>query len=256
MGAAPFSRDTELEAQLSQQIGGRPVYAFQTVGSTMDAAHRLAADEAPEGTLVVAERQEQGRGRLGRTWVSPEGGLYSSLILRPKRPAGDIPQLSLVAGLAAAEAIRDAACLYPSIRWPNDLLLREKKVGGILTEARDSVVVVGLGINVSTDPAQLPEGSTSLAAEGAAHVSREDLLAGLCRRFMAWYDVWGREGFGPIRDALRPWIGLFGHVVHLAAGSERFEGTASDLDESGRLLVRLDSGIIRQFEMGEVALLR
>ena len=237
-------------------MGPGPVHAFRTVSSTMDVAHELASDGAPDGTVVFAERQEQGRGRLGRSWVSPEGGLYSSFILRPKRPAGETPQLSLVAGLSAAETIRDAACLYPSIRWPNDLLLREKKVGGILTEARDGAVVVGIGINVSTDPARLPEGSTSLAAEGGAHVSREDLLAGLCRRFFAWYDVWTKQGFGPIRDTLRPWIGLFGQVVHLTAGTDRFEGTASDLDESGRLVVRLDSGLQRSFEMGEVAQLR
>ena len=265
-------RDPELEAAIARHLGGRPVYAFQQVGSTMEVAHRLAAEGAPEGALVVAARQEQGRGRLGRAWASPEGGVYLSLILRPMRPPSETPQLALVAGLAAAEAIRDSACLYPSIRWPNDHLLREKKVGGILTEQKVPgtlgggavenslsarfVVVIGIGVNVSSDPASLPEGSTSLAAEGASHVSREEVIAGLCRRFSAWYDVWTRQGFAPIREALRPWMGLFGHPVHLTAGTERLEGTASDLDESGRLVVRLDSGILRQFEMGEVTLLR
>ncbi|MBI2104643.1 MAG: biotin--[acetyl-CoA-carboxylase] ligase [Candidatus Omnitrophica bacterium] len=299
MSRASVQRDPELEARLSRHIGGRPVHAFQQVGSTMEVAHQLAAEGAAEGTLVVAARQEQGRGRQGRTWASPEGGAYCSLILRPARPPSETPQLSLVAGLAAAEAIRDMACLYPAIRWPNDLLLREKKVAGILTEQkvpgcsvehprmaagdaepgpppparrprrprtadgvaarqdpRPGVVIIGIGINVATNPAQLPEGSTSLAAEGAPHVSREELLAGWCRRFSAWYEVWTRQGFGPIREALRPWIGLFGHPVQLTAGSEQLQGTAQDLDESGRLLVRLDSGVQRAFEMGEVALLR
>ena len=256
MGPGPFFRDAELESALARHLGGRPVHAFRQVGSTMEVAHQLAAEGAPEGTLVVAARQEQGRGRLGRTWASPEGGAYLSLILRPTRPSGEVPQLSLVAGLSAAEAIRDAACLYPSIRWPNDLLIRDNKIGGILTEARNGAVVVGIGINVSTDPAHLPEGSTSLAAEGASHVSREELIAGLCRRFDAWYDGWTRQGFAPVREALRPWMGLFGHPVHLAAGADRFEGTAADLDEAGRLLVRLDSGLMRQFEMGEVTRLR
>jgi len=268
MGAAPFSRDTTLENQLFRQLGGRPVHAFKQVGSTMEVAHQLAAEGAPEGTLIVAAHQEQGRGRLGRTWASPEGGVYLSLILRPTRPPSETPQLSLVAGLAAAEAIRDVACLYPSIRWPNDLLLREKKVGGILTEQKVpgtlekgscslfSAVVVGVGINVATDPAQLPAGSTSLAAEGAPHVSREEVIAGVCRRFSAWYDVWARQGFGPVREALRPWMGLFGHPVQLTAGTEQFQGTAQDLDEQGRLIVRMDSGLRRQFDMGEVTLLR
>ena len=78
----------------------------------------------------------------------------------------------------------------------------------------------------------------------------------LCSRFHAWYDVWTTQGFAPIREALRPWMGLFGHPVHISAGADRFEGTASDLDENGRLVVRLDSGLMRQFEMGEVTLLR
>ncbi|MBI3331175.1 MAG: hypothetical protein HYZ96_03580, partial [Candidatus Omnitrophica bacterium] len=93
MGAAPFSRDTTLEDQLFRQLGGRPVHAFQQVGSTMEVAHQLAAEGAPEGTLVVAARQEQGRGRQGRTWASPEGGAYCSLILRPARPPSETPQL-------------------------------------------------------------------------------------------------------------------------------------------------------------------
>mgnify|MGYP001589956420 CR=1 FL=1 len=273
MGPGPFLRDAELESILARHLGGRPVHGFRQVGSTMDAAHRLAAEGAPEGALAVAMRQEQGRGRLGRTWASPEGGAYLSLILRPARPPSETPQLALVAGLAAAEAIRDAACLSPSIRWPNDLLVNGKKLGGILAEGRwpkadgqgglrppasglRPHVVIGIGINVSTDPAHLPEGSTSLAAEGASRVSREELIAGLCRRFDAWYDGWTRQGFAPVREALRPWIGLFGHPIQLTAGSEQLQGTAQDLDEQGRLVVRLDSGILRAFEAGEVTLLR
>ena len=259
MNLADATRDPALETRLVRLLDGarlgRPVHAFQSLDSTMDEAHRLASGGAQEGTLVVAIQQVRGRGRLGRTWVSPEGGAYGSIILRPKRSTA-APQLSLVAGLAAAQTIRDAAGLYPSIRWPNDLLLNSRKVGGILTEARGAAVVVGIGMNVTTDPNDLPEGSTSLAAEGARHCSQEEILAGLCRHFSTWYDQWTAQGFEPIRDALRPWIGLFGQVVHVSAGSVEFEGTATDLDESGRLVVRLDSGVLRAFDVGEVTLLR
>ena len=297
-------RDPKLETTLSACIDGRigrPVHAFQHVGSTMDVAHELAAAGAEEGTLVWATRQEQGRGRLGRTWLSPEGGLYISILLRPTRPPTELPQLSLVAGLAAAQAIQEHANLFPSIRWPNDLLINGKKVGGILVEASSSVrsglraqgspapalaspprlwpkadrgggpggqlptalspqpsalyAVIGIGINVTTQLKDLPETATSLSASGAG-CDPCQLTGALCRRFEAWYDVWTSQGFGPIREALRAWMGHFGQPVHINAGSSRFEGTATDLDESGRLLVRLDSGLVRAFEMGEVTLLR
>ena len=253
-------RDETLELRLMQHLNGLrlggPIYAFGRVGSTMEIAHELAAQDAPEGTLVWAGRQERGRGRLGRTWESPEGGLYCSLILRPKRAATEIPQLSLVTGLAVAEAVREVTGLYPSIRWPNDLLIQGLKVCGILVEAKGGAVVVGIGVNVAAKPKNLPEEATSLAAAGASDSDVQRLLGVLCNRLSAWYDVWTAQGFHPIREALRPWMGHFGQPVHVTAGTTRFEGTATDLDESGRLVVRLDSGILRAFEMGEVTLLR
>ena len=266
-------RSPELEEQLAPILEGRAVYAFQSVGSTMEVAHELAAEGAPEGTLVFASRQEQGRGRWGRAWESPEGGVYLSLIVRPSRPVDQIPQLSLVAGLAMAETILQTTHLFASIRWPNDLLLGGKKVAGILAEGRSPkaegqntglrppasglrpAVVIGIGINVSTDPSKLPDVATSLHAAGAVCDPLE-LTGALCDTFDAWYDGWTKQGFDLIRQALRPWIGLFGHPVQLTAGSEQFQGTAVDLDEQGRLVVRLDSGIQRNFEMGEVTLLR
>lgn len=266
------ARDASLEARLNALLKGArlglPVQAYDVLDSTMEEAHRLAQHQASEGTLIVAARQEHGRGRLGRAWASPEGGAYCSLLLRPQQPAA-APQLSLVAGLAVAETLRDIACLYPMIRWPNDLFIKDKKIAGILVEASTAqeqralnaerstlYAVIGVGINLTTDPAQLPEGSSSLAASGASHCSREDVIAGLCRRFAAWYERWTQEGFEPVREALRPWIGLFGQPVRLTAGTRRYEGVASDLDESGRLVVRLDSGQPRAFDMGEVTQLR
>ena len=253
-------RDPAREAALTQRVDGsrigQPVYAYAQVSSTMDVARQLAQQGASEGTLVWAARQEQGRGRLGRMWESPEGGAYFSLILKPTRVAAEIPQLSLVAGLAAAQAIHELTGLFPAIRWPNDLLINDRKVGGILVEASNGTVIIGVGINVATRPEDLPDTATSLAAAGAIACDPDRLTGMLCRRFAAWYDEWTARGFAPIREALRPWIGVFGRPVQLTAGTDQFQGTASDLDESGRLLVRLDSGIIRPFDMGEVTLLR
>lgn len=267
-------RDPALETALTRAIWGQtpsvkvgkfpdwgltPIYAFKRVGSTMEIAHELAAQDAPQGTLVFAARQEQGRGRLGRTWVSPDGGAYCSIILRPTRPPVEIPQLSLLTGLATAEAIRELAGVSPSIRWPNDVLLNGLKVAGILVEARDGAVVVGIGINVTTDPADLPPDSTCLqrCQSPSQKVSDTFVVAGeVYRRMVAWYDVWSQFGFAPVREALRPLMGLFGEPIQLSTASEQLRGVASDLDEQGRLVVRLDSGLLRPFEMGEVALLR
>ena len=134
-------REPELEALLSRYMNGcalkGPVYAFKQTGSTMEEAHSLAAKGSPEGTIVFAQSQSQGRGRLGRVWDSPEGGAYFSIILRPKQLAADIPQLSLVTGLAAAEGLRQLCHIYPSIRWPNDVLINQKKLAGILVEAKN-----------------------------------------------------------------------------------------------------------------------
>lgn len=221
----------------------------------MDVAHALAAEGAPEGTLVWATRQEKGRGRLGRAWISPEGGVYLSLLLRPKRPAAETPQLSLVAGLSVAEAVRQTTSLMPSIRWPNDLIISERKLCGILVEAEKDAILVGIGINVSTPVELLPPEATSILAEGLP-CDLFLLTAEICRRLQTWYAAWSAKGFAPVREALRPWIGGFGQPVKITTGNTEIEGIATDLDDSGRLLVRLDSGIISSFGVGEVTLLR
>ncbi len=222
----------------------------------MDTAHDLAMKSAPEGTLVWTERQEQGRGRLGRSFESPAGGAYFSVVLRPLRPLSEIPQLSLVCGLAVAEAIEEATALFPAIRWPNDILLNDRKVAGILVEARAAATVVGIGVNVTTRVGDLPDEATSLAALGAGHTTPYELTATVCHRLELWYDRWNAQGFPLIREALRPRMSFFGHPVQISAGSISFQGIASDLDETGRLLIRLDTGFVRPFEVGEVTLLR
>ena len=265
LSAAAPVRGPEREARLSQQLSGccfgGAVQAFQSCASTMELAHAWAREGAGEGALVWAARQTQGRGRHGRVWESPEGGAYLSLILRPTRGAHESPQLALVAGLAVAEAMYGLTRQSPSIRWPNDVLLDGNKVCGVLIEAKNGAVIVGIGINVTTPLRELPETATSLALTHAASGVQSSewisqLTGALCRCFQASYERWTREGFAPIRQALRPWMGHFGQPVQVTMGAQRIEGIAHDLDESGRLLVRLDAGLLRAFEMGEVTLLR
>lgn len=301
-------RDPVLEARLKEQFQGccfgGAIHAFASCDSTMERAHALARDGgrrssdrrhslasgdragsvAGEGALIFATRQTQGRGRLGRRWESPDGGAYFSLILRPTRPFTEAPQLSLVAGLAVAEAIRErlvGRVLPISVRWPNDILIDGKKVAGILAEtsvqraafsgqqktadSAQNCVIVGIGINVSTDSQHLPDTATSLQkalrSSSTLHAARSTLeplalVSEVCRKFDGWYDVWTAQGFAPIRQALRPWMSHLGGLVRLKTGSSQAEGQATDLDESGRLLVRLDSGVTRAFDAGEVTLLR
>ncbi len=264
-------RAQDREASLTQALHGtafghHPCYAFQEIPSTMDLAHRLAHQGANEGTCVWAETQTGGRGRAGRTWVSPPGGLYLSVVLRPTRPLHEVPQLALVAGLAAAQAIHEVTHLNPMIRWPNDVLFNGQKVGGILVEVKSDVgdkgqgttpvhAVVGMGVNVTTNPKDLPEGATSLGQWTPSAPDRLVLAATLVRHLEQHYRHWSREGFASIRPSLLRWTGLFGQLVHITTAKAAFEGQAIDLDETGRLLVRLDSGIMHPFDIGEVTLL-
>lgn len=258
--AAPLVRDRALEDLLTRYVGdarfGKPVHAYQRLGSTMEQAQRLAREGAEEGTLVVAVEQTQGRGRQGRVWHSPPGGLYCSLILQPLVPSPEVPQLSLVAGLAVTGAIREMTKLLPTIRWPNDILIANRKVAGILVEGNFAVAVIGIGVNVTTDLKALPDTGTSLAMNGAEFRQPWPMLGAICRHLSSWYEVWRTQGFSPIRAVLRPSLGFFGEPVQLTVGTEQVQGTAHDLDETGRLVVRLDSGVLRPFAMGEVALLR
>jgi BirA family biotin operon repressor/biotin-[acetyl-CoA-carboxylase] ligase len=265
-------RDPALEQRLLAALNGarfgQPCYAFQELASTMDVAHQLALDGAPEGACVWAETQTKGRGRAGRQWASAPGGIYLSLVLRPTRAVSELPQLALVAGLATAQAIHELANLSPTIRWPNDVFLSGQKVAGILIEAKSSSrpqstvhspqshVIIGIGVNVTTDPRNLPEGATTLDQHAKPALDRFVLAATLFRHLEQAYQQWNANGFAAIRPALIPWVGLFGQPVTITAGSRQFEGTASDLDDAGRLLVRLDSGLVRAFEVGEVTLLR
>jgi BirA family transcriptional regulator, biotin operon repressor / biotin---[acetyl-CoA-carboxylase] ligase len=176
---------------------GRPYRYFERCESTQ---RELAAD-APEGAVAVTEEQTAGRGRLGRPWHAPAGtSVLVSVNLRPSVDVPRLPELSVVAGLAAAEAIERETGLRPALRFPNDLLIRGRKVAGILAEARDDRVVLGIGINANLSEAELPTNvdtpATSLSIESSAPVDRAKLLATLLERLEARYDAWVSEGAG------------------------------------------------------------
>jgi BirA family biotin operon repressor/biotin-[acetyl-CoA-carboxylase] ligase len=220
------------------------------VGSTQTEARRLADAGAPEGTVIRAEHQTQGRGRLGRDWVDePGSALLISIVLRPAVEVSRLPQLSLVAGIAAAEALREASGQLVAVAWPNDLLIRGLKVAGILAESSvpadgaGPVVILGIGINVNQTrfAGDLQGRATSLAREGARPFDRECLLTAVLERLEAWYRRWAGEGFGPVREAWRRGSATLGQRVAIGQG---VEGIAEDLAEDGALLVRTDAGAL------------
>jgi BirA family biotin operon repressor/biotin-[acetyl-CoA-carboxylase] ligase len=240
-------------ALTSALVGGdspwRSIQVLETVGSTNAVLAAEAAVDAPEGTVLVAEHQEAGRGRLDRAWVSPpRAGLTVSVLLRPDVPASRRSWLPLLTGVALAEAVREVAGVRAALKWPNDLLAADgRKLAGILAEASGPAVVVGVGLNVSTTEPELPEGGTSLLLAGASQPDRGALLVGylraLGRRYRRWSETLGDPvGSGLARDYVA-WSATVGTpvAVTLPDGSV-VEGVAEAVDWDGRLVVATDAG--------------
>jgi BirA family biotin operon repressor/biotin-[acetyl-CoA-carboxylase] ligase len=184
------SLSREAVAPLLRGRFGRERYVYEEVTAS---TQRLLGHEDPEGAVAATEEQTEGRGRLGREWQAPRGSsVLCSVLLRPTLPVERWPELSLVAGGAVAEAVR-AAGLEPTLKHPNDVLVGGRKLAGILAEARDGFVVLGIGVNVSQTAAELPEGATSLRLEGA-RIARPRLLAEILERLERAYAGWIREG--------------------------------------------------------------
>jgi BirA family biotin operon repressor/biotin-[acetyl-CoA-carboxylase] ligase len=245
-----------LQARLLQG----PVHHLETLDSTNNLAKELAARGAPEGTVVVAEAQTGGRGRLGREWDSPPGlGLYVSLVLRPMLPPMDLPQLTLTTAVAVARAVRRVAGVAPGIKWPNDLLLNGKKLGGILTEMESESdrirhVVVGLGLNVNNPefPAELAATATSLTLATGGTFSRVDLLKAWLEELDGLYERFLNQQF---REILEEWKGLtvtLGRTVTVRQGPREISGLALDVAADGALLLRTAGGEVVRVISGEI----
>jgi len=252
----------ELTRDLPTQRIGRRVYAYETIDSTMEVAHRLAQSGEPEGSVVVAEGQSRGRGRLGRRWLSPRSkGIYASVILRPPLKLSEVPRITLTEAVAGARAIQAEAGLNLEIKWPNDLLIRGKKVAGILTELnarlnRVRYIVVGIGINVNSTQGELPPRATSLAEELGRWVDRVKLARTLLIQLDQVYGQFLSEGFGPIVEAWRGFAHFLGRRIRVAAQGRAVEGQAVDLDSDGALVVRTDTGLMESLSSGEVLVVR
>jgi BirA family biotin operon repressor/biotin-[acetyl-CoA-carboxylase] ligase len=236
---------------------------LEEAGSTnTEAFKRALAGEA--GPLwIMARRQTQGRGRSGRQWASEPGNLYASLLQRVACPQTVVHQLSLLAGVAAVEAIAAAAGAPIAglrLKWPNDVLIGEAKCAGILPESQmasggtELVVVIGIGINLASHPAEIGRAATHLAAHGV-RVAPEAMLGFLAAAMQRWLEVWnGGAGFPHVRTAWLRYGSAPGEALTVNTGRESIAGTFLDVDEGGALVMRDAQGRLRKLTFGDVTL--
>ena len=229
------------------------IHHFQEISSTMDVARELARKGAQEGTIVIAETQSQGRGRLSREWFSPKGGIYFTIILRPKISPINAPRLNLMASVAVAKAIRKLFGLKAELKWPNDVLIAGRKVCGILAEMEAEIdavnfVNLGVGINANFSVSQFEERATSLQDELGREVSRREFLNSVLTEI-------DKQQSSLIRvDLLEEWKNLSATLnkdVRIIAPGEEITGRAIDIDTDGALVVKDKDGSLRRAIAGD-----
>lgn len=233
------------------------------IGSTNTEAFERAKAGEPGPLWIMARRQTEGRGRSGRHWASAPGNLHASLLVRLPCAHAVVHQLSLLAGVAAIEAIRKASAGPVAglrLKWPNDVLVGEAKCAGILAEslsggqAGEVIAVIGVGMNLAWHPADLDRAATHLAAHGIA-AAPEAMLGLLSGTMAQWLDVWAcGAGFARIRAAWLERAGPIGERLRVHAGRERLDGTFLDLDVDGGLIIRDLHGLQRKLIYGDVTL--
>lgn len=218
---------------------------IERIGSTSDEARRLALGGAPEGTLVWAGEQTDGRGRRGRSWNSPPGNLYLSLVLRPGCTATAAAELGFIAAVATGEACRQflPPAVGLSLKWPNDVLIEGGKTAGILLETQTAAetrlawVVLGIGVNLVSHPEGTEYPATSLQAAGAGRVTPAVALEALAARFLLWYERWRAEGFAPVRAAWLLRADRLGSEIRVRLPRRELTGRFLGIDEAGGLLL-------------------
>jgi BirA family transcriptional regulator, biotin operon repressor / biotin---[acetyl-CoA-carboxylase] ligase len=262
----PFGQEEErllpewLGHELASSVFSSHILYHETIDSTNRCAKDLAAAGAAEGTVVLAEEQTGGRGRRGRSWVSPgKENLLFSVLLRPCLPPDRVFSLTMILALSAMDAVKSLSGLLPQIKWPNDLYAGMKKLGGILTEfsiTRKEVdwVVLGLGLNVNRRPEELAAQATSVLEETGIRVSRNHLLFEILTGLEAAY----REILaGRIEACYRRWSEacfILGQAVQIESARERIEGKALCIEPDGTLILETPEGDLRRIVAGDVSL--
>ncbi|NLX49797.1 MAG: biotin--[acetyl-CoA-carboxylase] ligase [Methanospirillum sp.] len=256
----PYSIRKHLKTRV---IGQRMLY-LPTTPSTNDVARWLTTGgdlDRLHGTIVIAEEQTGGVGRLGRAWVSPEGGIWTTIVLTPTIPIDHVFMVTMAGAIAIARAIRREFGLGAMIKWPNDVLIGDKKVAGLLLELdaeadRINFCLLGIGIDANFDPSvlspELQQGITTLRAELDEEVDRARLLARVLREFERHYDLLEAQEYEAIVREWRSLSSTLDHHVRVRTLMKSFDGEAIDIDEYGALLVRKENGRIERVIAGDL----
>jgi len=251
---------TYIKSRLNTRFVGQQLYYYHRLATTMETAKELARKGTAEGTVIIADTQTAGKGRLGRAWLSPEGSLAMSLILKPS--LDNLPQLVMIASLAVVRTIKKVAGLETQIKWPNDILIKGKKVCGILIENevkgdRVNFAIIGIGINVNFNPLAFPEISdiaTSLAHELGAEVSKIELIGALLSELEQLY-LEAQAG-APIYREWQENMGMLGRWIQVKTGEAVEQGKAETVTQNGNLILRRADGSLAEIVAGDVTVLK
>jgi BirA family biotin operon repressor/biotin-[acetyl-CoA-carboxylase] ligase len=253
----------KIQENLQTKKLGKKIIYLHEIGSTNDLAKELANYRASEGTIVIAETQTTGRGRLNRKWFSPRGGLYFSIILKPKLKAKETIKLVFVAGLAVAEVLHENYGLNVATKWSNDVSVNGRKICGILSEMktkgeRVNYVVIGVGINANINvkkefPEELKTVATSIENELGRKVRFEELLKLLLEKLDILYEQFLEEGFQVLKR-WKEYASFLGKEVEVMDEVKRLHGLALDVDDEGALVIKLEDGTVKRVFVGDVSL--
>jgi BirA family transcriptional regulator, biotin operon repressor / biotin---[acetyl-CoA-carboxylase] ligase len=242
---------------------GAKILVFDAINSTNDLARKHLEEGAQEGLVLMAESQTHGRGRMGRSWESSPGtGVYMSVLLKPEIQPQRLPLLTLLAGVAAVQAVNAFANRKAQLKWPNDILLNGKKISGILSEYHPTpgggnAVIIGIGVNANHSPSDFPEElrsiATSLRIETGRPVDRTALACALIRHLDREYNAF-LQGESDVIEKWMHYSDMSGKKVSVTRGTAVIHGTALGLDSLGRLLIRTTDGKEMAFDSGEVSL--
>ncbi len=253
---------TEIRPRLPDAYKGE-IYFHEELESTNDEARRLAQEGAPSGTLVIAKSQKGGRGRRGRAWQSPVGGIWFSVILRPDIPLLLAPRVSVFTAVIVAESISLATGLKTAIKWPNDIFTNDKKICGILIELsaeldRVGHMVIGIGINANISGAELTDDvkgiATTLMDEMGKKIDRKALVASIATRYFLELEKVFTDKYQEYLESWRKNSLILGRVVSIEESGKETIGEALDIEENGALIVRLSDGRKKVFHSGDVSL--
>ncbi len=261
-GPLELFNETSIGAGLTTELIGQKIFFFDKISSTNERAVHLARNGEPEGAVVIADTQKEGRGRLGRQWVSPPGvNLYASIILRPGTAPHELQGITLLAAVAVAETVARFTPKRPVVKWPNDILVDSKKIAGILMEMHTEAemadfVVAGIGVNLNMAARDFPPAvrpiATSIKGASGRPVPRAAFTQALLLSLEIWYKTFLEKGLSAIIKSWRMYFASEGKPVRVRSPRKTIEGICLGVDDAGALLVRLASGTTERVLAGDV----